>query len=89
MTTSSQIAAALLSLKEMLTDDEVALYMGCTKETINVLCSKNAFPYYKPGGKTRYFKRVEIEAYMQGNRIESDSRLTEMAIAHQLKRKMA
>jgi excisionase family DNA binding protein len=89
MTTSSQIAAALLSLKEMLTDDEVALYMGCSKETINKLCEKNAFPYYKPGGKTRYFKRVEIEQYMQGNRIESDSRLTEMANQHPSLKKLA
>jgi excisionase family DNA binding protein len=73
----------------MLTDDEVALYMGCSAKNINDLCAKKAFPYYKPGGKTRYFKRVEIEQYMQGNRIESDLNLTAQANLHILKKKMA
>ncbi len=55
--------------KEMLTSDEAARYMGVAKSYLYKLTMKKQIPHYKPIGKMCYFKRAELEQWLQNNRI--------------------
>lgn len=61
-------AKTTLCTKEVLTCDEVALYMGVTKSQIYRLTMLGAIPHYKPTGKLCYFNRSEVEQWLQQNR---------------------
>ena len=60
---------SLLSAKNVLTLDDVALITGLVKSYIYKLTSSNQIPHYKPNGKLIYFDRAEVEAWMKQNRI--------------------
>jgi len=53
----------------MLTSEEAARYMGFSLSHLYKLTMRREIPHYKPAGKTVYFKRVEIEQWMQQYRI--------------------
>lgn len=55
--------------KEVLTSDEVALYLGISKSYLYKLTMKQEIPHYKPLGKICYFNRTEIEKWAQQNQI--------------------
>lgn len=59
-----------LCIKEVLTSDEVAQYMGISKSYLYKLTMRGDIPHYKPTGKVCYFNRDEIERWMQSNKIE-------------------
>ena len=44
--------------KEILTLEEVTWYLGLSKSSVYKLTSKRQIPFYAPGGKKMYFKRV-------------------------------
>lgn len=52
--------------KEVLTSDEAARYMGISKSTLYKLTMNKKIPHYKPFGKMCYFKRLELEQWLQG-----------------------
>ena len=54
----------LLSAKEMLTIDEAASYLY-------IMTCKKQIPYYKPNGKRLYFKKTELNEWLQSNRVSS------------------
>lgn len=58
----------ILCNKTMLTTDEAAEYMGISIHTMYKLSSNMSVPTYKPGGKMCYFKREELDEWMQRNR---------------------
>lgn len=70
----------LISTKEVLTLDEVAIYTGLSKSHIYKLCSTNDIPFYKPQGKVNYFNRVEIENWLQQNRVATNQEIEQNAI---------
>lgn len=70
----------LISTKEVLTLDEVAIYTGLSKSHIYKLCSTNDIPFYKPQGKVNYFNRVEIENWLQQNRVATNKEIEQNAI---------
>lgn len=65
--------------KEVLTSDEAARYMGISKSYLYKLTMRQQIPHYKPMGKMCYFNRVEIENWLQGNRVATEVELQERA----------
>ena len=55
--------------KETLTANEAALYLGVKKSYLYKLTYRRAIPFTKPSGKMVYFKRRDLDAYMNTNRI--------------------
>ena len=64
-------ALTLLAAKEMLTIDDAVLYTGLGKSYLYVLTCKNKITYYKPNGKNIYFKKSELNDWLQRNRVNS------------------
>ena len=62
---------ALLAAKTMLSIADVAVLTGMSKAHIYRLTCTRAIPYYKPNGKHVYFKRQDVETWMQQNRVDS------------------
>lgn len=65
--------------KAMLTTDEAAIYMGISKSQLYKLMMRRDIPYYKPMGKVCYFKRVEIEEWLQQNRCATEREISDKA----------
>lgn len=59
----------LLSAKEMLTIDEASKYLGMSKDYLYIMTCKKQIPYYKPNGKRLYFKKTELNEWLQRNRV--------------------
>lgn len=55
-------------LKEALTTQEAAQYLGMTVSTLYKKTMHNELPFYAPCGKRLYFKRQELENWMLQNR---------------------
>ena len=66
----------LLAAKEMLTMDDAVLYTGLGKSSLYVLTCKKKIPHYKPNGKTIYFKKSELNEWLQRNRVASEEEET-------------
>lgn len=67
--------------KEVLTSAEAAKYMGISRSYLYKLTMKKEIPHYKPMGKVVYFNRVELEEWLQANRISTDSELSQKAMS--------
>lgn len=50
--------------KEILTLEEAADFLSLSKSAIYKLTSKKEIPYYNPGGKKIFFKRIELENWV-------------------------
>lgn len=57
------------SVKEVMTLDEAAIYLGVSKSHLYKLTSSKKIPHYKPSNKLIFFKRVELEAWALSNQI--------------------
>ncbi len=65
--------------KEVLTSDEAAQYMGISKSYLYKLTMLQKIPHYKPMGKMCYFNRLELEAWLQANRVATDDEISQQA----------
>lgn len=72
--------------KEVLTSDEAARYMGISKSYLYKLTMRQQIPHYKPMGKMCYFNRLELEKWLQGNRVATDGELSQQAQAYCMKK---
>ncbi len=68
--------------KEVLTSEEVARYMGISLSYLYKLTMRRQIPHYKPLGKMCYFNRVEVEQWLQSNRVATEEELNERATAY-------
>ena len=75
-------ARTIFATKEVLTSEEAARYLGISKSYLYKLTMRREIPHYKPMGKMCYFNRRELEAWLQSNRIASDTELAEQAAAY-------
>lgn len=57
------------NIKEVLTSEEAARYMGVTLSYLYKLTMRRAIPHFKPAGKQVYFNRAELEQWLQNNRV--------------------
>ena len=76
------LQAVALNTKEVFTCDEVAAYTGLSKSQIYKLTMRKAIPHYKPSGKYNYFNRVEVEQWMQSNRVSTNEEIGMRAQAY-------
>ncbi len=75
----------LFCTKEVLTSDEAARYMGISKSYLYKMTMRKQIPHYKPMGKICYFNRLEMEQWLQSNRVATDEELTERANTYCMK----
>jgi excisionase family DNA binding protein len=71
---------SLLSAKNVLTLDDVALLTGLSKSFLYKLTCTKEIPHYKPAGKMLYFDRKEIEDWQKRGRIASNAEVKQLAI---------
>jgi len=77
------ITANIISTqKEVLTSDEAARYLGISKSYLYKLTMMQKIPHYKPMGKMCYFNRLELEGWLQSNRVATDAELSQQAQAY-------
>ncbi|OJV76759.1 MAG: DNA-binding protein [Bacteroidia bacterium 44-10] len=69
----------LLSAKNVLTFDDVALLTGYSKSHLYKLTCCGKIPHYKPAGKRLFFDKKELEDWLRQNRSASESEIEEMA----------
>ena len=69
----------IFTTKEVLTSDEAARYMGISRSYLYKLTMTRKIPHYKPMGKVCYFNRKELEGFLQGNRVATDTEISSKA----------
>ena len=85
---AAAIAAHLeINTKMMLTADEAASYLGISKSYLYKLTMRRSIPFYKPEGKLVYFKRQELDSWLQRNRVATTEELDAQAAAYLLNKK--
>lgn len=79
-------ANTIFCTKEVLTSDEAARYLGISKSYLYKLTMKQQIPHYKPMGKMCYFSRVELESWLQNNRVATADEISLQAQTYCLKK---
>ena len=73
-------ANTIFCTKEVLTSDEAARYLGVSKSALYKWTSERKIPHFKsPTGKMCFFNRLEVEAWMQSQRVSTDRQLERQA----------
>lgn len=65
--------------KEVLTSDEAARYLDISKSYLYKLTMRRQIPHYKPLGKMCYFNRLELEEWLQTNRVATMDEIRQKA----------
>lgn len=79
-------ANTIFCTKEVLTSDEAAKYMGVSKSYLYKLTMRQQIPHYKPMGKMVYFNRLELEQWLQSNRVSTATEISQQAAAYCMKK---
>lgn len=79
-------ANTIFCTKEVLTSDEAAKYMGVSKSYLYKLTMRQQIPHYKPMGKMCYFNRLELEQWLQNNRVSTSAEISQQAQAYCMKK---
>lgn len=61
--------------KDLFTSKQAALYLNIKMNWLNKLCSQGRITYTQPGGKARFFKKSELDKYLEQNIRKSDDDL--------------
>jgi len=69
------VILGFLVVKNVLTFDEAATYIGVSKSHLYKLTSAGDVPHYKPRGKMVYFDRLELENWLKENRIATNDEI--------------
>lgn len=72
--------------KKVLTSNEAAKYMGVSKSYLYKLTMRQQIPHYKPMGKMCYFNRLELEQWLQSNRVSTSDEISQQAQAYCMKK---
>src|SRR3977135_324008 len=62
--------------KEIMSLNEAAVYMNISKSFLYKLTWKRKIPFYRPGAKIIFFKRIDLDAWMLGNKVSSIEELS-------------
>lgn len=60
-----------LQQQEFLTLKEASEYLQLSKSCLYKITSKKEIPFYAPGGKKIYFKKVELDNWILSSRVSS------------------
>ena len=69
-------------LKEYLSVNEAADYLGLSSSLVYKLTSKHELPIYKPNGKTVYIRRDDLNRWIAKHKVLSDEEIEEYADTH-------
>lgn len=69
-----------LNSKEIVDAHEACEILNLSMSTLNKLTADREIAHYTPGGKKRYFKRVDLQNYMLKNRQLSKDELKRMPV---------
>ncbi|ARN78247.1 hypothetical protein BST97_09720 [Nonlabens spongiae] len=75
-----ELSGILPFQKEFLSVAELSIYLGISMSAVYKLTSKNEIPFYCPGGKKIYFKKQEINQWIEESRVIPDSEILENGI---------
>lgn len=75
-------ANTIFCTKEVLTSNEAAQYMGISKSYLYKLTMMGKIPHFKPMGKMCYFNRMELEQWLQSNRVSTNNEISQKAKAY-------
>jgi excisionase family DNA binding protein len=70
----------LLTQKEILSFDEALRYLNLSASYLYKLTAGRIIAHFKPGGKLVYFRRADLDAWMQTGKCNSASTLKTQAI---------
>ena len=73
-------ASVMITQKEVLSASEAASYMNVSLSYLYKLTAARKIPHSKPMGKMVYFNRLELENWLQSNRVVTDAELEQQAI---------
>lgn len=79
-------ANSIFCSKEVLTSNEAAQYMGISKSYLYKLTMRQQIPHFKPMGKMVYFNRLELEQWLQNNRVTTNDEISQQAQAYCMKK---
>ena len=79
-------ANTIFCTKEVLTSDEAARYLGISKSYLYKMTMKQQIPHYKPMGKMCYFNRMELESWLQSNRVATADEISQKAQTYCIKK---
>ena len=65
---------------EPMTSDEACKLLGCSKSHLYKLTSTHQIPHYKPNGKTIFFSRRELCAWITRNPVKTVSEIEQTAV---------
>jgi len=74
-----QIRNLMLMNKEMMNIDDISLYTGYEKSYLYKLTSEAKIPHSKPGGKSIFFQKKEIDEWLTRNPIKTRYQIEEEA----------
>lgn len=83
----NNIEQALLSVKTVLTFDEVAAYTGLSKSYLYKLTSTGLIPHSKPNGKQLFFEKTSIDAWLLRNEVKTQDTLDKEAVNYVVTKK--
>lgn len=72
-------AGVKITQKEVLSCSEAAAYMNVSLSHLYKLTAERKVPHFKPMGKMVYFNRLELEQWLQTNRVATDEELEQQA----------
>lgn len=65
--------------KTFLTAKEAAAYLGFSVNSLYNKCSRKQIPYYKPNAGKIYFRREELDEWIQAGRVATDAEIQNKA----------
>lgn len=65
--------------KEFLTTKEAAAYLGMALSYLYKMTAKKSIPFYTPTGKKIYFKKSELDEWMNSSRVATNEEVEIMA----------
>lgn len=68
---TKHIHEKIQSSNSFMTANEAAKYLGCSAANIYKLTMNCEIPYYKPNGKKLYFKKNELDEWIEKSRVPS------------------
>ena len=72
-------ASVLIAQKEVLSASEAATYMNVSLSHLYKLTAERKVPHFKPMGKMVYFNRLELEKWLQTQRVATNEELEQQA----------
>lgn len=77
-----RIEDALFAAKEVLTLEEASIFLGASKSQLYKLTRTFSIPHYKPSGKTIYFYKNELLAWIKESPVKMQKEYEQDAIRY-------